>query len=412
MKFFAGATLFLLLLQLWGGEFRLAATADLHGSLPELALLAEPLSRFGAEVKIDLGDLTQGTVESDHFDGIPMMNALNMLDFQLYVPGNHEFEMGQKNVEKLCRTFQGKVLGANWRSGNFLPLPWRIFRKGNFSCAVIGMTENRLYNKAPLLPGFTFAPAEEALKKTLQELRRYKVNVIILAWHNGYRSTLGSAGRVLWKFPEIDLLICSHVHAEIPGARAARALVVQPGARGTSAVALTIVFDDRTGRKRFITSRLLKPGKSVHPGIQQLYAKCRQRTAALRRSRRIKLSARNCAELLLRCCKGDAAVFDMPQAAELRELDRYDFYRLFAYRNSMCILPVTAEELRTFIAETVPEKRRRVVVYAGESHRQKRQISLVVSDYQIVSSPTLQKLMHRAKLTLLVERELIDKEFF
>lgn len=411
MKSFAASVLLLLFFSLRAGEFRLAVTADLHGSLPALARLAEPLKNFAADIKIDLGDLVQGTVESDHHDGLPMMKALNMLDFHIFVPGNHEFELGQEKVETLCRNFKGSVLGANWRSGALKPLPWQIFRKGRFSCALIGMTENTLYRKAPLLPGFSFVPPEEALKKTLQELRRHRVNVIILAWHNGFRSDLGSAGSLLWKFPEIDLLICSHVHAEIPGARAARAMVVQPGARGSSAAAVSIFFDDRTGRKSFMTSRLLKPGKSSDPRVEQIYLEAEKKCGVLHRSCRIKLVAEKCAGVLLKQGKGDAAIFDMPPAAENRELDRYDFYRIFAYRNRLCVLPVTPAELKAFLAEKVPGRRRRVVVYGG-NYSPEEKINLILSDFQISSSPGLRKLMHRAKVTPLVERELIEREFF
>ena len=62
-----------------GGEFRIAATADLHGNLRALALLAPQIRAAAPDILADAGDLTGGNLLAELDGGRSMIQALNLL---------------------------------------------------------------------------------------------------------------------------------------------------------------------------------------------------------------------------------------------------------------------------------------------------------------------------------------------
>ena len=88
-------------------KISIIATADLHGRLREFAKLAAVIRRYPDAVKIDAGDLTQGDAVCDLLPHGAMAEALNSLKYDIFVPGNHDFEWGVKNTVLFAKKFSG-----------------------------------------------------------------------------------------------------------------------------------------------------------------------------------------------------------------------------------------------------------------------------------------------------------------
>ena len=68
-------------------------TADMHGNLKGLSELTAVLDINSPEIlRIDAGDTIQGTFLSRNDKGRSMIAAMNLLNYDVWVPGNHDFE--------------------------------------------------------------------------------------------------------------------------------------------------------------------------------------------------------------------------------------------------------------------------------------------------------------------------------
>jgi 5'-nucleotidase len=73
-----------------------------YGGLPLFASYIEALraANPGRVVLVDSGDVFQGTLESNYFEGKPLVDAYNALGYSAVAIGNHEFDYGPAGREK------------------------------------------------------------------------------------------------------------------------------------------------------------------------------------------------------------------------------------------------------------------------------------------------------------------------
>ena len=71
-----------------------------EGSLDKIASGINHYSTLGDVIKIANGDMFQGTYLSSSLRGLPMLDALNALEFDAFVIGNHEFDWGLDEIKK------------------------------------------------------------------------------------------------------------------------------------------------------------------------------------------------------------------------------------------------------------------------------------------------------------------------
>ena len=240
-------------------------TTDLHGSLTKLPCLTALLQVTEEDtLRIDAGDTIQGSF-SAHLDrGRSMIEALNLLKYDIWVPGNHDFEYGDTELAARCREFKGTVLGADWSCTGFAPAAWVLLEKEKKRIAVIGLSEPKMAKRQPPESGFVFKEPLKALEQAVAEIRKESPDHVILVWHNGIFSSQGAMSRILRKFPEIDLVIGGHTHQENPGQKIGNCYFIQPGSYGSCVGAVTFC-----GRE--ITSRLLLPlPAEPHPELDEL----------------------------------------------------------------------------------------------------------------------------------------------
>ena len=408
------------------GEMRIVVTTDLHGNLRNLAALAPEMRKHTDDrtLVIDLGDTVEGEFPAEYAENATgMAEALNLVGAELWIPGNHDFALAPEAFRDFVRRFRGRSLGGDWSFAGVSGEPFVIVEKGGVRCAVIGLTDVKMPLR--ILPGapMEFRDPFAVLDECMRRIHAAKVNVVVLAYHNGLFTRFGSVQDILRRCPGIDLVLGGHSHQEIPGRRIGRrALFVQGGAHGRAAAVVDIRTDDATGKIVRVTSKLIR-GDLARPDPQlmaldrKLYLESRGirfrklgNYAPPRPGERNARLGNLSAEALRDAARADAALLWLGTSdrAPKRRIFTYgDLYRLLPHRNEVCVLTVTRAELTEFIVEHDRLVRQRnypqILFAAGiRIHRagdgtvtrveSPEKLTLAVNDYLVADSSVLRVL--------------------
>ena len=117
----------------------IVGTTDVHGwfnghpskdgQYGGVALLASYVNALRAEnqnrvMLVDSGDLFQGTLESNFFEGEPVIRAYNAMGYTAAAIGNHEFDYGPVGPSSVARTPDEDPLGALKKDGRMATFPF------------------------------------------------------------------------------------------------------------------------------------------------------------------------------------------------------------------------------------------------------------------------------------------------
>lgn len=248
---------------------RILATSDLHGkfvpwdygqnaenlsgSMAQLAI-AIAQYRTADTILVDAGDTIQGN-SADLFIGDddvhPMIQAINALDYDVWVTGNHDYNYGMDIVKKTIRDLRCKVLTGNVydTDGNPIADGYAILDVNGVRVAVIGMVTPIIGRwDASNLYGCTVTDPLEETRRIIDAVRgQYDVlvGVFHMGLENEYAVPDSGVADILNACPEFDVMVSSHEHHLIPGMELGGALVVQnrDQARTMSVIDLTLERD-------------------------------------------------------------------------------------------------------------------------------------------------------------------------
>ncbi|MDH4060092.1 MAG: bifunctional UDP-sugar hydrolase/5'-nucleotidase UshA [Aquincola sp.] len=195
------------------GEYGLAARKTLIDRIR-----TEVAAAGGHVLLLDGGDVNTGVPESDLQDAEPDFKGMNLLGYDAIAVGNHEFDKPLAVLEKQRQWAKFPLLAANiYRGTQRLFEPYRIFERGGYRIAVVGLTTED--TKKMVLPenvaGIDFRkPADEAAK-LVPDLRG-KADMVIAATHMGHyadgRSGVNAPGDVEMAraVKGLDLIVGGH----------------------------------------------------------------------------------------------------------------------------------------------------------------------------------------------------------
>ena len=102
---------------------------------------AEVRAAGGHTLLLDGGDINTGVPESDLQDAEPDFKGMNLLGYDASAVGNHEFDKSPAVLAKQRAWAQFPLLSANiYKDGQRLFEPHRIFERGGYRIAVMGLT--------------------------------------------------------------------------------------------------------------------------------------------------------------------------------------------------------------------------------------------------------------------------------
>jgi 2',3'-cyclic-nucleotide 2'-phosphodiesterase / 3'-nucleotidase len=258
------------------------ATTDMHGNLyPIDYYTGRPAARGLAKIAtlvrqaraqnpntllIDCGDTIQGSpLESVYQSYVrtgrfpfdlsfssappahdPMMLAMNQIGYDSMTVGNHEFNFGQRNLERARHDARFPWIAANIDvpAGAEPFAPYLLKTVAGVKVAVIGITTPAVpaWEKPENISGYRFGAGVAAVKRSLATLRRlYHPDLVLVAAHAGLdrdlRSGASETGQepgenmvyeIATEVPGLDAIVFGHTHSELASYRVGNVLLAQP----------------------------------------------------------------------------------------------------------------------------------------------------------------------------------------
>ena len=246
---------------------RIIATSDLHGKFVpwdyalnaenasgSVAQLATAVSAYRTEdtILVDGGDTVQDNsaeIFIGDVDVHPMIQAINALDYDVWVTGNHEYDFGLDKLKKIIRDLQCRVLTGNVydTDGNAIADGYAILEKNGIRVAVIGMvTPNIARWSVTNLAGCAVTDPLEETRRIIDSIRgQYDVlvGVFHMGLENEYNLPNSGVTDILNACPEFDVMVSAHEHNLISGEEINGVLVVQNRNQAQTMVVIDLTLE-------------------------------------------------------------------------------------------------------------------------------------------------------------------------
>ncbi len=262
-------------------------TCDLHGNvlptesyegrtnLGGIARCATVIRQVRAEqpntLLLDAGDTIQGAAISYLTGGQAMVKVLNLLRYDAWCWGNHEFDWGLEKLAACAKTAEMPILNANLHGSAAIlkrVTPFVIREVDGVKIGIIGLNTPGIPNwsRPRLIPGLDFADSIETLKPIVPALQRAGARVLVLVCHQGYREGgddhANQVNAIARTFPELDVIIGGHTHRNFPEYKIGNVLYCQAGYHGIHLGRVDLMFDTNAGRvTRRESNTLLMDGR-------------------------------------------------------------------------------------------------------------------------------------------------------
>lgn len=202
---------------------------------------------------IDTGDMFQGSELSVKTTGKAFVPVLNLLGYDLYLPGNWEVIYGKRNMQTLLGALDAPKICANMyhdlgegKRGELIFLPYYIWNVRGVKIGFLGYTD-------PLVPirqspnyskGILYTPAEENLAHYVSVLRQdEKCDYVIIIAHLGLSQQIYLAN--LPQCEGVDYILGGDTHERVRvPIQCKYSKVVEPGAFGSFVGSLKLTVKD------------------------------------------------------------------------------------------------------------------------------------------------------------------------
>jgi 2',3'-cyclic-nucleotide 2'-phosphodiesterase (5'-nucleotidase family) len=245
-----------------------AATTDVHGylrgwdyytnrpdsarGLTRLATIVDSLrhSTNVSPVLVDAGDILQGTpldyvaARVDTTMAHPVILAMNAMQYDAGVVGNHEFNYGLPTLDRAIRQADFPLLAANVYTPDGTPRfrGWAFSTRGGIKIAIVGATTpgSMLWDRDNLAGRVVIRDIVPDVRAAVRDARGAGAAAVIVVVHSGLNepssydtvsTNVGSenvAARLAHEVPGIDLLVYGHSHKEMADTVIGTTLLMQP----------------------------------------------------------------------------------------------------------------------------------------------------------------------------------------
>ncbi|SDI50787.1 5'-nucleotidase [Vreelandella titanicae] len=218
-------------------------TNDLHGRTDQypylITTLNEAQERFGEGLLLDAGDIFTGTLYFTEFQGQDALEFMNLMGYDAFVPGNHEFDLGdpEQGHQALAAFFAGAefpILGANLDfsagpefadmlgdSVSAEPQAWALYdgmivEHNGEPIGIFGLSTQD--SETISSPGHvTISDYRQAAEAMVASFEEQGVNKIIALTHLGYDSdpSVGNDLLLAEHVEGIDIIIGGHSHTQV-----------------------------------------------------------------------------------------------------------------------------------------------------------------------------------------------------
>ena len=141
---------------------------------------------------VDAGDFFQGAPVGTKTQGTSMVSYYDMLGYDALVPGNHDFDLGRDNAERLARLMKTPWVCANLReesTGEIVDwcVPTMMIEKAGVKIGILGIITPGTVSMAfpENIKGLIFDPMPETIERYRDELREQGADIVFLLIHEG-----------------------------------------------------------------------------------------------------------------------------------------------------------------------------------------------------------------------------------
>lgn len=239
------------------------------GILPRKAIIDSVRKAEKNVILVDAGDMVQGSLYFKYFRGDVEYPIFNMMDYDIRILGNHEFDNGIEELASHWKKVKGARLSANYdfkgtpAEGIFEPYVIKKVGKKKIGFIGINVNPESLISKENY-KGMVYHDAIATANKTASYLRKdKKCDLIVAVTHIGYEPTEGKASdtALARASRDIDIIIGGHSHTFvdpstpettpywIENAAGKPVLVTQTGKYGRNVGYIKINLDDIAAHK-------------------------------------------------------------------------------------------------------------------------------------------------------------------
>ncbi|HBM17562.1 MAG TPA: hypothetical protein DD381_14640 [Lentisphaeria bacterium] len=373
---------FLLSVLLVASDAVLLFTTDIHGNITSeeggllklASAVKEQESKEGKEkiLLIDCGDTLQGSYESAQTRGSIIIEIMNLIGYDFWIPGNHDFDYGFDLFQQRASEFKGTVLASNIETVHTGSKPYQsyaIVKINNLKIALIGATFPFINNSEIITPyaAFRTLPLSPSLDKIMTKVLKTDPDVIVLAVHGGLYNKKWMMSKELKRFPQIDIILGGHTHEDIDGKRLFNnAYFFQAGYKGEYLGRIDITKNTKSGKIE-IKSKLISVKE--YPNDKNLESKISPQLDAINREGEEKVAYINSKEaieggfLIAESMKvntqSDVAIFGLSQRTDkvAGNIDLRDVYDFISHEDYVSNMYITKDELKIILEDLFKRKK-------------------------------------------------------
>lgn len=194
---------------------------DVGGIVRRNTFIQETRKQYPNTLVVDAGDFSQGTPYFNLFKGVPEIELMNFVGYDVVALGNHEFDNGTKALAKRLKYAEFKVVCANYSFKNKrlakIVKPYTIIYIADKKIGFFGLLCNL---KSVVLPdnylGATFLNPVSTAQKMVDILKnKEQCDLIICLSHLGIEADYSdeTTDRMIAEnVPGIDFIIGGHNH--------------------------------------------------------------------------------------------------------------------------------------------------------------------------------------------------------
>jgi 2',3'-cyclic-nucleotide 2'-phosphodiesterase / 3'-nucleotidase len=294
-------------------DFKIIYTSDVHGQLSAHNFALNQIDPCGLsriktyldQIKtpfllLDNGDFLQGSVMLDYHREIdqqtasPVSKTMNLLGYDYYTLGNHDFNYGMTHLKQTVKEINGQLICANIFNNQdervFSPYEIKTFDNG-LRIGIIGAVTHYIphWEKPKHIEGIVFKDAYQTIKACVHEIKD-KVDLVVVLYHGGFEKNLDTGvnigrltdenqGYAISQISGIDVLLTGHQHVPIYKKMPNGMVVIQTGlnAFDFGQVDLSFIKDDSGWHLQKNEGCLIKATHKEHPDVlntlESLYQK-------------------------------------------------------------------------------------------------------------------------------------------
>jgi 5'-nucleotidase len=196
----------------------LDGSRPLHGGVSRRKRLIDQIRAESPDpvLLVDGGDVFQGTLYFNQFDGQADLEFYNAMGYELMTLGNHEFDRPAEVLAAFLDRATFPVLSANITAPSSSPIagkfrPNVVIQKGSERIGFFGLTPQDTPELTLGSGGLTFSDPVESARAQVAALQAQGVNKIIGLTHVGFLTDL----RIAREVPGIAMLIGGHSHTPL-----------------------------------------------------------------------------------------------------------------------------------------------------------------------------------------------------